>query len=65
MADIEQVVAYAEAKQCTQAGLIYPVPLAKPIAGSWSKNITVRSLTFSLDGDLDAAGQAFMSDLTG
>lgn len=65
MADIEQVVAYAEAKQCSQAGLIYPVHLAKPIAGSWSRNIAVRSLTFSLDGDLDKAGQIFMSSLTG
>ena len=63
MGDIEQIVAYAEAKQCTKAGLIYPVPLLKPISGQWSKDINVRSLTFALDEDLEKAGKTFIRDL--
>lgn len=60
LADIYQAVAYAEARQCPEAILIYPAPLA--LDEMWG-NIRVRSLTFSLAGDLDQAGQAFIKEL--
>lgn len=63
-ADISQMVAYAEAKRCQEAILIYPTPLAEPLnikVGS----IRVRSLTFSLTGDLEQAGYNFLQDLLG
>ncbi len=60
--DINQVVAYAEVKQCSEAALIYPAPLAKPLDIRWG-NIRVRSLSFPLDGDLEQAGQSFLRQL--
>lgn len=61
--DIEQVVAYAEAKSCTKAALIYPIDLPCPVSGKWGTNIGIRSLAFSLDGDIDEAGQRLLQDL--
>lgn len=61
-ADINQMVAYAEAKGCQKAILIYPAPLTEPLnikIGS----IQIRSLTFSLAGDLEQAGYRFLQDL--
>jgi 5-methylcytosine-specific restriction enzyme subunit McrC len=61
-ADINQMVAYAEAKGCQEAILIYPAPLAESLnikVGS----IRIRSLTFSLAGDLEQAGYRFLQDL--
>jgi 5-methylcytosine-specific restriction enzyme subunit McrC len=49
--DIAQVIAYAQTKDCVGAVLIYPVRLENPI-DAWSKNIHIRSLVLSLDGDL-------------
>ncbi len=63
-ADINQMVAYAEAKGCQEAILIYPAPLAEPLnikVGS----IRIRSLTFSIAGDLEQAGYRFLQDLLG
>ena len=61
--DIFQIVAYAEAKGCDQAVLIYPTPLARPLDERIG-NIRVRTLTFALDGDLEQAGQDFIQKLT-
>ena len=61
-ADISQVVAYAEAKHCQEAILIYPVRLDLPLDTSIG-NIQVKTLTFALDGDLEQAGQAFLHEL--
>lgn len=61
--DIQQVVAYAEAKNCHQAVLIYPAPLAKPISGLWGKDIQVQSLFFRLDDELDQRGREFLDSL--
>jgi 5-methylcytosine-specific restriction enzyme subunit McrC len=61
--DIMQVVAYAEAKNCRNAGLVYPVPLPKPIAGLWGTDIHVESFAFQLDADLDEAGQRLLQRL--
>jgi 5-methylcytosine-specific restriction endonuclease McrBC GTP-binding regulatory subunit McrB len=60
--DIAQVVAYAVSKECHEAVLVYPEHLTNPL-NEWVGDIRVRSLTFSLDGDLDQAGQAFLKDL--
>jgi 5-methylcytosine-specific restriction enzyme subunit McrC len=60
--DIAQVVAYAQAKGCHEAVLVYPTYLDKPL-DAWVGDIRVRSLTFSLDGDLEQAGQAFVESL--
>lgn len=60
--ELAQVIAYAEAKGCREAILIYPKPLAGPldiVVGG----IHVRNLTFALDGDLEAAGARFRAQL--
>lgn len=60
--DIYQMISYAKTTKCYEAFLIYPTPLKEPL-NVRSDDIRVRSLTFSLDGDLDQAGQAFLQDL--
>ena len=60
--DITQVIAYAEIKHCNSALLIYPQPLSKPLDASFGK-IRVRSVTFSLEGDLEEAGRLFLDSL--
>jgi len=59
---VAQVVAYAEMKECQMAILIYPVPLNSPLDERVG-NIRVQGLTFSLAGDLERAGQAFLEHL--
>ncbi|NER26517.1 MAG: restriction endonuclease [Symploca sp. SIO1C4] len=63
-ADISQMVAYAEAKGSQEAILIYPTLLAEPLNIKVG-NIRVRSLTFSIAGDLEQAGYNFLRDLLG
>jgi 5-methylcytosine-specific restriction enzyme subunit McrC len=58
------MVAYAEAKGCQEAILIYPTYLAEPLNIKVG-NIRVRSLTFSLARDLEQAGYDFLQDLLG
>jgi len=58
--DISQVVTYATAKECNEAVLIYPKPLD---LDERVGKIRVRSLTFSLDGDLEEAGSRLLDDL--
>ena len=58
--DISQVVTYATTKECDEAILIYPKPLN---LDERIGKIRVRSLTFSLDGDLEQAGRKFLEDL--
>jgi 5-methylcytosine-specific restriction enzyme subunit McrC len=60
--DLYQAVAYAEAKGCSQAFLVYPAPLPTPLNTRMGK-IAVRSLTFGLGGDLKEGGQAFLKEL--
>jgi len=61
-ADVAQVVAYAEAKGATEAILVYPQPLASPLATKIG-DIHVRSLTFGVDGDLDQHGNTFLAQV--
>jgi hypothetical protein len=60
--DVAQVVAYAEAKGCHEAALVYPARLLRPL-NTRIGEIRVRTLTFSLDGDLDQNGAAFVREL--
>lgn len=60
--DVSQVVTYAEATGCTEAILIYPTRLQEPLDENIGR-IRVRSLAFSLDDDLEQAGEAFLRDL--
>ena len=61
-ADIAQVVAYAEAKGCGDAVLIYPVDLRAPFDIQVGA-IRVRTLAFRLDGDLEARGLELLGRL--
>lgn len=60
--DIHQIVAYAQSVGCHHAFLIYPTPLEEPIRAQ-SADITIRSLTFDLDSDLEAAGKRMLGEL--
>lgn len=62
--DIEQVAAYAEAKGCTEAILIYPESTSIPLDANVGK-IRVRSAGFSLSDDLESAGRRFVKDCMG
>lgn len=61
-ADIQQMISYAHLKGCREAILIYPTPLPHPF-DEVINGIRVRTLTFALAGDLEAAGQAFLVGL--
>jgi len=60
--DVYQVVAYAEAMGCSEGYLIYPKPPATPLDAQF-QHVRVRSLTFGLEGDLDACGERFLREL--
>lgn len=62
--DIEQVAAYAEAKGCKDAVLIYPECSVPRLEGKVGK-INIRSATFSLAEDLESAGRKFVKDSLG
>lgn len=62
--DIEQVAAYAEAKGCKEAVLIYPEYSSSRLDGSVG-DISVRSGTFSLSEDPDLAGRRFVKESLG
>ena len=61
-ADFNQIVVYAEAKGCKEAILVYPSLVPKPLDERIG-DIHVRNITFSLDGNLKAAGSAFLKEL--
>lgn len=61
--DVQQVIAYAQNQGALEGILIYPVALSQPL-NTFSRNIGIRSLTFTLDGDLEEAGQAFVATLS-
>jgi len=60
--DIHQIVAYANALNCQNAILIYPQNLKQPLNIKHG-DIQVRSLTFSLNSDLNQAGKTFLTSL--
>ena len=59
-----QIVAYAEKMRCQEAILVYPRRLPRPFEAQVG-DIRVRSLPFSLDGDVDEAGHRFMRKVVG
>lgn len=62
--DLSQVVTYAVTKRCRLAVLVYPERVTRPLTQTLGE-IRVRTLAFSLDGDLEACGQEFMERLLG
>ncbi|WP_375498576.1 McrC family protein [uncultured Nostoc sp.] len=60
--DIHQMISYTNTAKCEQAFLIYPKDLTQPL-DIISDQIRVRSLTFSLDDNLDRAGETFLKNL--
>jgi len=59
---ISQVVTYAKLKGATQAVPIYPTPLAYSLDHVFG-DVRDRACTFSLAGDLEQAGQAFLKSV--
>ncbi|MEG4119673.1 restriction endonuclease [Microcoleus sp. N9_B4] len=60
--DRHQIVAYANALNCQNAILVYPQNLQQPLDIK-NDDIRVRSLTFSLDSDLNEGGKTFLTSL--
>ncbi|WP_413174025.1 McrC family protein [Anabaena azotica] len=60
--DIAQVVAYAVSKNCPEAVLVYPTELNHSLDKSIGE-IRVRSVTFSLNKNLEDAGKEFFKQL--
>jgi 5-methylcytosine-specific restriction enzyme subunit McrC len=61
-ADVAQVLAYAQVHGAPEAVLVYPAPSGQPL-DAWVNGIRLRTLTFDLVGDLDAAGARFLAAL--
>ncbi|HEU5239021.1 MAG TPA: hypothetical protein VFU37_17960 [Pyrinomonadaceae bacterium] len=62
--DIEQITAYAEAKSANEAVLVYPTTMSDALDSPIGR-IRVRSVAFSLDNDLEAAGHRFLQGVFG
>lgn len=62
--DVAQVVAYAEAKGCREAILLYPIQLERPLEVQVG-GIRVRAVGFELRGDLDEAGRDVLERVAG
>ena len=60
--DVAQIIAYATTQGCSEAILIYPEPLQKPLDAK-VQHIRVRTLTFVVDGNLEQAGEKFLENL--
>lgn len=58
--DIEQIIAYTESMGAVRAFLIYPSTRTRPIEFH-TKNITGYSVIFDMSGDIEEAGQSFLS----
>ena len=61
-ADVHQIIAYAKAKQATNAILIYPTPLESPLDIQLD-DINIRTLSFSLEGDMQKSGEFLLNAL--
>jgi 5-methylcytosine-specific restriction enzyme subunit McrC len=60
--DLEQIVAYAQAKGCQEAVFVYPIALPVPF-NERVGDIRVRSLAFALGGDLEESGREFLDSV--
>ena len=61
--DIFQVIAYAEAMNCTDAFLVYPKQLPSELDIQVGK-IRVRSVKFGIKGDLEMKGRTFLERMS-
>ncbi|MFC1709761.1 McrC family protein [Candidatus Omnitrophota bacterium] len=62
--DLQEVMAYANSKMCKNAALVYPVNLPRPFDESMGQSdIHIRSMEFSLDGNLEQSGEEFKQRL--
>lgn len=61
-ADLYQIVTYAKARRCSDAVLVYP-SATPPNLDVWLEDLHIRSLPFSLAGDLETAGQGLVAAL--
>jgi len=64
LSDCEQVVAYAVANGCREAILVCPARREKRIDLQWG-DVRLRTLSFDLPGDVDAAGNGLMTGICG
>ena len=62
MSDISQIVTYALSKECDEAILLYPTDQIDEIDQQLN-NIRIRSLSFSLDNNLDEEGKEFINKI--
>jgi 5-methylcytosine-specific restriction enzyme subunit McrC len=62
-ADLLQIVAHAEAVGCQEVILVYPAEFERPFCAPVGE-ITVRGLTFRLEGDIEEAGRDLLARLT-
>lgn len=62
-ADIYQAAAYATEYEVDVAWLVYPEPTDQSAPVPVGPDVTVRFGCFRIDGDLDAGGQAFLSQM--
>lgn len=60
--DIFQIAYYARQQNAPEAVLIYPAPLAQPLDEQLGQ-LRLRTLTFDIGSDLEAAGQALLREL--
>ena len=60
--DIQQAIAYAETKNTTEAVLIYPQDLERPL-NTKPNRVRVRSLTFMLSDNIERGGNDFLDQL--
>lgn len=62
--DLQQVVAYAVARGCASAVLIYPTQLRYPFNGRYGRSeITIRTLAFDIGMDIEQGGRALIDEL--
>jgi 5-methylcytosine-specific restriction enzyme subunit McrC len=60
--DIHQIVSYSVAKQCNNAVLVYPAELENPFDGEL-QGINIRTLAFSVEGNIEDEGKKFLDQL--
>ena len=60
--DVYQVISYAEANECTEAFLIYPEELDRPLIAEVGR-ICVRSIVFPIGTEIEAGGRQFLARL--
>jgi 5-methylcytosine-specific restriction enzyme subunit McrC len=62
VADIHQIVTYAELRHCPEAMLVYPQALRQPLDVQIG-HVRLRAITFGLEADLETEGRAFLAAL--